>query len=118
MRLFRLRRPGGSSVLRLLPFLRPYWLRALEAGLCTAFSTALALPMPLLSIYVVDSVIANGQGQVGENNAYWTVKSGTVFEEQDLDDARGQTLYLDAASAVVAEITFWRKRDDEDENDE
>jgi ABC-type bacteriocin/lantibiotic exporter with double-glycine peptidase domain len=59
---FRLYEPGASSsILRLLPFVRPYWLRAVEAGLCTAFSTAMALPMPLLSIYVIDHVIGQDQ---------------------------------------------------------
>ncbi len=49
---------------RLLSFLKPYWLRALEAGVCMVFTTVLALPMPLLSIYIIDRVIANGQMQV------------------------------------------------------
>ena len=50
-------------ILRLLPFLKPYWLRAVEAGVCMAFTTVLALPMPLLSVYIIDHVIANGQMQ-------------------------------------------------------
>ena len=49
---------------RLLSFLKPYWLRALEAGICMVFTAVLALPMPLLSIYIIDHVIANGQMQV------------------------------------------------------
>ena len=57
-------KPAGiamNSFLRLLPFLRPYALRAAEAGICVVFATLLALPMPLLSIYIIDHVIANGQ---------------------------------------------------------
>ena len=45
----------------LLRLFRPYWLRVLEAGVCMVFTTILALPMPLLSIYIIDHVIANGQ---------------------------------------------------------
>lgn len=48
----------------LLSFLKPYWLRATEAGICMVFTTILAMPMPLLSIYIIDHVIANGQTQV------------------------------------------------------
>ena len=47
-----------KDLLRLFPIFRPYWLRALEAGGCTLFGTVLALPMPLLSIYVIDQVVA------------------------------------------------------------
>ena len=47
-----------------LSFLKPYWLRAFEAGICMVFTAGLALPMPLLSIYIIDHVIANGQMQV------------------------------------------------------
>ena len=43
---------------------KPYWLRAFEAGICMVFTAGLALPMPLLSIYIIDHVIANGQIQV------------------------------------------------------
>ena len=53
-----------TMLLRLLPFFRPYWLRGLEAGLCMVFTTLLALPMPLLSIYIIDHVVANGQTSV------------------------------------------------------
>lgn len=53
-----------NNLTRLLPFLRPYWLRAAEAGLCMVFTTLLALPMPLLSIYIIDHIIANGQMRV------------------------------------------------------
>ncbi len=48
-------------LLRLLPFLRPYWLRVLEAFFCMVFTTLLALPMPLLSVYIIDQIIANHQ---------------------------------------------------------
>ena len=51
----------AGVLLRLLPFLQPYWLRALEAFLCMAFTTLLALPMPLLSVYIIDQVIAHHQ---------------------------------------------------------
>ena len=47
-----------KDLLRLFPIFRPYWLRALEAACCTLFGTILALPMPLLSIYVIDQVVA------------------------------------------------------------
>ena len=43
--------------------LKPYWLRALEAGLCMVFTTVLALPIPLLSVYIIDYVIENRQMQ-------------------------------------------------------
>ena len=49
-----------KDLLRIIPVLRPYWLRALEAAGCTLFGTVLALPMPLLSIYVIDQVVATG----------------------------------------------------------
>ncbi len=52
-----------TMILRLIPFLKPYWLRAVEASVCMAFTTVLALPMPLLSVYIIDHVIANGQMQ-------------------------------------------------------
>ena len=47
-------------LISLLAFLRPYWLRGLEAGICMAITTALSLPLPLLTIYIVDHVIATG----------------------------------------------------------
>ena len=51
-------------LLRLLAFLKPYWLRAFEACICMAFTTVLTLPMPLLSIYIIDQIIVNGQARV------------------------------------------------------
>ena len=53
-----LKNQNAKDLLRLFPILRPYWLRALEAACCTLFGTALALPMPLLSIYVIDQIVA------------------------------------------------------------
>lgn len=50
-----------ASLQRLLPFFSPYWLRAVEAGVCMLFTTILASPMPVLTIYIIDRVIANGQ---------------------------------------------------------
>ena len=52
--------PNVKDYLRVFPIFRPYFLRAAEAAGCTLLMTILALPIPLLSIYVVDQVVATG----------------------------------------------------------
>ena len=52
--------PNVRDYLRIFPIFRPYLLRAGEAAGCTFLMTILALPLPLLSIYVVDQVVATG----------------------------------------------------------
>lgn len=44
----------------------------------------------------------------GTENAYYTVKAGTVYYEQNLELTSPQKLYVSAASAVVVELHGWR----------
>ena len=56
-----IKQPGHTVGSVLLSLFRPYWLRVFEAAAATFLSTALVLPMPLLSAYIIDQVIANGE---------------------------------------------------------
>ena len=57
----RRRKPaGGSLLLFLWGFLRPYRLRAAEAFAAMVLAAALTVPMPLVTIYLVDEVFAAG----------------------------------------------------------
>lgn len=39
---------------------------------------------------------------------YWTVKSGTVYEERDINWTHGEQLYLRSEGAdLIAEIVYW-----------
>ena len=55
---------GRFLFLRLLFFFQPYWIRVIEAAACMVFSTVLALPMPLFSIYIIDHIIVNHQEDI------------------------------------------------------
>ena len=57
----RRRKPaGGSLLLFLWGFLRPYRLRAAEALAAMVLAAALTVPLPLVTIYLVDEVFAAG----------------------------------------------------------
>lgn len=42
---------------RFLRFLRPQWKRGVGAGICTGVTVLLQLPFPLLTMYIIDSVL-------------------------------------------------------------
>lgn len=48
------------SILRFLQFLRPYWMRGVEAGILMLLAVLLQLPMPFVSMYIIDDVIVEG----------------------------------------------------------
>ena len=57
----RRRKPAGGSLLPFLwTFLRPYRLRAAEAFAAMVLAAALTVPLPLVTIYLVDEVFAAG----------------------------------------------------------
>lgn len=57
----RRRKPAGPSLLPFLwGFLRPYRLRAAEAFASMVMAAALTVPLPLVTIYLVDEVFASG----------------------------------------------------------
>ena len=48
----------------LLNLFRPYWLRFAEALLCMIFAAILAMPMPIVSIFIIDQIVINQQPQI------------------------------------------------------
>jgi len=61
----RLRIRDTLSLLgELTPLFRPYWRRGVLAGLLLIFAALLNLPMPLLTAYIIDKVIATNNGPI------------------------------------------------------